>query len=574
MLRVKASKWVFSGVMLVILTSIPVGRFVEFFYVSGGSPKSSFLRSAKNLLTTDRYNFVVFLTDDQPDHTLWSMPRVQQILVSPGLRFRNAFMTTPLCCPARASMFAGGFYAQDTGVLINGSLNGGVKNFKDTQTLTGALQRAGYKTGFVGKYLNGYDKLGAYVPPGWNYFVANKKGGQYSDWYSFDIIGRSSAGQAASSGVEEHVEQYVTDFHRDQALRFLRQVGDSPFLLWVSFFAPHTPATPGRGDEKLFSDFVYRDRAYGEADLSDKPIWVQDEAKLYDPDAEDEFHRQQLRSLQAVDRAVDGVLREIERLGKLNNTIVVFTSDNGLLWGEHHLRDKMMPYDESLRVPFVIRVPAMEPRFDRIEDHLIAVNLDLPATIFDFAGISNRTQGLSIRPLVQNPSVPWRDRFFIENYEPTVWAGIRTEAFKYIEHASGEKELYDLNADAYEERNEYDVRRYSETQKALAQQVQSWKGLAIVTQSLPEGVVGSDYAYTLSSWGGKPPFAWSVVGGKLPAGLMLDSRLGKIHGVPKRMGLWKVNIRVMDSSLRAYAGGQRRFVRRFKINVVLRDPHS
>ncbi|MFQ6115100.1 MAG: sulfatase-like hydrolase/transferase, partial [bacterium] len=263
------------------------------------------------------YNFVVILTDDQHWDTVGDtgvnaeiremfgrpiMPEVEQHLVAKGVLFTNAFVTTPLCCPDRASTLAGGFYAHNTGVLTNRPPNGGAQKFKDKETLSTLLQNEGYKTAFIGKYMNGYANIDpeGYVPPGWTRFVATFK---KKSWTNYSVV-IGCSGINPSLGVIAEQTQYITDFQKDQALDFLEQYGDSPFLLFLSTHAPHTPATPAAGeDEQLFSGYTYRGRAYGESDLSDKPAWVQTQAEEFESkiDTRDELHRKQLRSLQAVD---------------------------------------------------------------------------------------------------------------------------------------------------------------------------------------------------------------------------------------------------------------------------------
>ena len=161
---------------------------------------------------------------------------------------------------------------------------------------------------------------------------------------------------------------------------------------------------PAPGDETLFSDYEYRNRAYGEADLSDKPTRIQQTLPL-DTRQLQTFQRNQLRALQAVDRAVGAIVDKLEAKNKLAQTVLIFTSDNGYLWGEHGLQGKGEPYEESIRVPLVIVLPGIAPRTD---DHLVAMNLDVPQTIFDLAGISKDTDGVSLVPLLQGDNSLWR----------------------------------------------------------------------------------------------------------------------------------------------------------------------
>jgi N-acetylglucosamine-6-sulfatase len=348
-------------------------------------------------------NVVIIKTDDQRWDTLWAMPIVQEELVRHGVTFANAFVSTPLCCPERASFLAGGFYAHNTGVLNNTPPNGGVTRFLDRDTLPVRLQRAGYRTALIGKYLNNYPSIQPYIPPGWTKFLYAAGG---HDWMNYQITIGSSSPDAPSSGRSARVSQYVTDFIRDEAIQFLREAGSSPFFLYLTPIAPHTPAIPAPGDEGLFADYVYRGRGYKAGDLSTTP-YPQDAAATYDTAAQDEFHRLQLQSLQAVDRMVGAIVQELKTLGQFDNTLLVFMSDNGYLWGEHWLSSKLHPYEESIRVPLVVVMPGVHPRVD---NHLVVANLDVPTTIFAVAGMPRTdTDGHDLVPLLRNPRLPGRE---------------------------------------------------------------------------------------------------------------------------------------------------------------------
>jgi arylsulfatase A-like enzyme len=336
------------------------------------------------------------------------MSIVQQELVRRGVTFDNAFVSTPLCCPEHASFLAGGFYAHNTGVLTNAAPNGGITKCVDVDTLPVRLQRAGYKTAILGKYFNKYALISPYIPPGWTKCVQATGG---SNWMTYGATVGSSGPDALSSGVHVRVSQYLTDFLRDEAINFIQAAGSSPFFLYFVSLAPHAPAIPAPGDEALFANYLYRGRGYQEEDLSDKP-YLQDDAVRYDTAAQDEFHRRQLQSLQAVDRAIGAIVQELKILGKLDQTLLVFMSDNGYLWGEHWQIKKALPYEESIRVPLVVVMPGILPRQD---GHLVVANLDVPTTIFAVAGIPRfDTDGQSLVPLLRNPAIPWRTEFLIE----------------------------------------------------------------------------------------------------------------------------------------------------------------
>lgn len=490
------------------------------------------------------YNFVVIFTDDQRFDTLQFMPLVQKELMEKGVTFTSAYVSNPSCCPARATMLSGGFYSKNTGVLTNTQPNGGFAEFEDQDTLPTALAAVGYKTAMIGKYMNGYPA--PYVPAGWTFFE-----------------------RKITNDTEKLVES---------ALLFLEDYASSPFFLYFTPYSPHYPATPVAEDAGKFPNFLYRGRGYGEDDLSDKPVWVTkrqaDHHRLFDnQQEEDEFHRDQLRTLQGVDRAVGRILEKLTELGVLEKTVIIFTSDNGLMWGEHGLWGKKYAYEESIRVPFVIRMPDISPRVD---DQLVVVNLDIPATLFELAGINKINDGLSLLPLLKQPNAPWRSEFLIEAYGGApgfLWAGLRSRNFngdwKYVEHPTGEVEFYDLTTDPLELESRHNDPAYANLLNNFAISLNQLKGVAITSAKArgTEARSGSYFAYQLSAWGGNGEYQWSIVEGSLPPGLMLDSVSGLISGTPSQAGEYKFAVRVEDSAMATQAKRPQRFIQHRKIDV-------
>lgn len=523
-----------------------------------------------------QYNFVIILTDDQRWDTLWAMPLVQKKLIAQGVTFVNAFVSTPICCPTRASLLAGGFYAHHAGVLTNNLPNGSAQKFQDTETLATLLQQRGYRTAFVGKYMNGYPEMAPYIPPGWTYFVETSA--PRPSWFNFNAVFGSSD-QQATEGEIQRISQYITDFHKDQALEFLDQNGDAPFFLLFSPNAVHTPTTPAPEDEKLFLDYQYRERAYGEKELSDKPVWVQrirNACKGLQKERDEEI-RDQLRSLQAIDRAVEAIVEKIEDKGLLDKTVFIFTSDNGYMWCEHGVFAKGVHYEESIRVPFVFVMPGIEARID---EHFVVSPLDIGPTIFELVGLSKRTDGVSLVPLVRYSDIPWREAFLIEHFGATdfgsygqwgVWSGLRIknthEEWKYVEYPTGEIELYDLLEDPFEEESKHDDPAYQDIIRDFAERLDRVRGLAVTVFEAPKGIVGQHYTFQLTAWGGQKPYRWDVVEGTLPAGLFLNSSTGLISGIPGQPEVQIVQIRVMDSSVAIYTGQPQSFIQEFTITI-------
>ena len=395
------------------------------------------------------------------------------------------------------------------------------------------------------------------------------------DWLSHIATVGSSGSEAPSSGVDILVTQYLTDFLRDMAVTLIREEDSAPFFIYFAPLAPHTPAVPAPEDTALFPTYVYRGRGYQEADLSDKR-YLRDDAAQYRTARTDFIARRQLRSLQAVDRAVGAMVQALKAVGKLRQTLLIFMSDNGYLWGEHWQTGKSLPYEESIRVPLVVVMPGLHPRED---PHPIVANLDVPTTIFEAAGMPRTdTDGRSLFPLLRDPHRAWRTEFLIEHYaqdpkvrgplDPSVplhsvWAGLWAGRYKYVEWESGHKMLFDLPLDSYELQNESDNPAYQDIVQHLARRLEALKGLALLSAEPPRGKVGQVFAWSLAAWGGTPPYAWGVAQGSLPPGVTLESGTGHIVGTPAQRGTFPVWIQVRDASVSPYSGQPQAHTRPF-----------
>ncbi len=404
----------------------------------------------------ERPNIVLIVTDDQRWDTLVAMPSLLREVAGRGVSFSNAFVVNPLCCPSRASILTGQ-YSHTTGVYTNAGGFGGFESFDDRSTLATWLQSAGYRTGLVGKYLNGYlSREGDYVPPGWDRWFAltglKGSGGYYNYEASVD-------GSVESFGMDD--DEYSTDRLADEALSFIRGApSGQPLFLYFTPHAPHEPAAPAERHRGAFSDLpALRPASYNEADLSDKPAWLRDLPALT-PDERrelDALRRDQFATLVAVDEAVQGILDGLEETGRLANTMVVFTSDNGFLWGEHRLTAKSAPYEESIRVPLVVRFDPLV-RTPRSEDRL-ALNIDLAPTIAELAGLpAPDADGASLVGLLAGRPSEWRSDFLVEHKkagskETTTYCAVRSEEALYVYYETGEEELYDLTTDPNQLKN-------------------------------------------------------------------------------------------------------------------------
>jgi N-acetylglucosamine-6-sulfatase len=421
----------------------------------------------------ERPNLVLIMTDDQRADSLFAMSNVRRLLGKHGVTFTNSFVTTSYCCPSRVSTFTGQ-YSRHTGVLDNGGPNGGATVFRDDSTLATWLKSVGYATSFVGKYLNQYKRLmgGQYIPPGWD------------DWNAI-IVPRYYDYTTNENGHLVHhgrsVSDYSTTYLANRAIDFIRNAPE-PFFLYFAPHAPHAPPVPAPREPHAFEDLpLYQAPSANEPDVSDKPwhglhppLSTTVMGRLQDQ------RRKALATLLEVDRAVGAIIHALVVKGALKNTIMAFTSDNGLMWGEHRLRGKVWPYEESIRVPLIVRTP-WEDRPGRYDSHLV-LNIDLAATFSELAGVPPGLlqDGLSLVPLLRNVHVrSWRDAFVVEFLGtdqrsirgPPRFRGIRTSRYLYIEYEIGWRELYDLRRDPHELQNLAGLPSAQHLQASLSQEL-------------------------------------------------------------------------------------------------------
>jgi N-acetylglucosamine-6-sulfatase len=384
-------------------------------------------------------NVVLIVTDDQRWDTISAMPTVQSQLVGEGITFTNAFAVNPLCCPSRASILTG-LYSHSTGVWTNA----GFGRFDDRSTIAVHLRRAGYRTAFVGKYLNNYNST--YVPPGWDRWVALVP----SNAVNYFSYGLNVDGTIVARG--DAPGDYSTDVLAAEAESFIRSASvNRPLFLLVAPYAPHGPATPAPRHAGSFPGMdPWRPVSHNEPDVSDKPSWLRAVEPLADPSVVDDFRRRQYQSLLSVDDAVGRILDALADTGRLEDTLVVFTSDNGFLWGEHRLFGKVVPYEESIRVPLIVRHDRAlgAPRIEQRQ----ALNVDLAPTIAAYAGRSLRAEGRNLRPVIERRPVSWRTSFLVEGrnypaFPSPSYCAIRGSRYMYAAYATREEELYDLQLD-------------------------------------------------------------------------------------------------------------------------------
>jgi N-acetylglucosamine-6-sulfatase len=405
--------------------------------------------------TTQQPNIVFVLTDDLDYASAQKMPEISALLAEQGTSFEEAFVSHSVCCPSRATILTG-LYDHNHNVLSNRPPDGGFEKFvsegHEENTIGVGLQEAGYQTAFFGKYLNGYqrERRGAdptHVPPGWDEWYGKLDG---QDLYDYRI---NENGEEVSYGSEE--EDFYTDVLAGQTTDFVRRAApdSEPFFMYVAPTAPHGPATPAERHEGAFSEEEpYRPLSYNEEDVSDKPSQIQETERISEEEAStiDDYYRQRLESMLAVDEMVGWLVEELEATGELENTYIFFTSDNGFEQGEHRLqKGKSQAYEESSRVPLLVRGPGVPAG---VKTEKLAVNTDFAPTFADLAGAAFPADGRSLVPVLagsQDPS--WRTSILLERLpSQRGYQAIRTETHKYVEYNNGDVELYDLTADPYE----------------------------------------------------------------------------------------------------------------------------
>ena len=428
------------------------------------APQSEVERGAME--TEGLPNIVFVLTDDLDVASVPKVPSLKAYMADKGTTFDNAFVTNSLCCPSRSTILTGE-YPHNHLVRNNGPPLGGFKTFhrlgRERSTIATWLDGTGYETAMFGKYLNGYGTGDRHhVPAGWD------------EWYG--TVGDTTLNQNGE------VVKYDEDTYLDDALSGLaqdfvrRQDGeDTPFFMYLSVHAPHAPATPARRYEDLFEGLrAPRTPSYNEAGVSDKPAWLR--SPPLDPkeiERVDGLYRDRLRTMAAVGETVGGLLRTLEETGKLDNTYIVLTSDNGYHMGQHRLElGKQTAYEEDIRIPLMIQGPGVPAGASRDE---MILNNDFAPTFMDLAGLPApaSVDGRSFASLLDtrrdNDPGSWRTAFEIRNWDSKrdnsvskavtpvpSYRAIRTQRYKYVEYQSGQHELYDLREDPYELKNTYD----------------------------------------------------------------------------------------------------------------------
>jgi arylsulfatase A-like enzyme len=406
-----------------------------------------------------RPNIVLVLTDDLDVRTSDFLPRLPALMNGPGLTFTRAYVTTSLCGPSRASLLTGR-YAHNTGVLYNSGPQGGFPAFRrsaEAQTVAVWLKAAGYKTALFGKYLNDYpaDSPPEYIPAGWDDWQVQLTSYEDARYYNYQM---NENGRIVAYG--HSPQDYDADVLARKSVDFIQKAAaepTKPIFLYVATQAPHTPATyADRHAGQPCGDGAPYVPSFNEGDVSDKPAWVQNTALLTASDIKklNYFQQSRVLSMLAVEELLDQILQALIATGRIGNTYVFFTSDNGLLLGEHRQVDrKTNAYEEAILVPLIVRGPGV-PAGQR--SALPVLNIDLAPTFAELAGVTVSAEAVDGRSLVPflrgTPPDPakWRTDFLVEHYSNGVSGSVRNADVLYTDLESGERELYDMAKDPYQ----------------------------------------------------------------------------------------------------------------------------
>lgn len=410
-----------------------------------------------NAAVSNKPNIVLLLTDDQRYDTLQYMPILQARLGN-AIKFDNAYNAVPLCCPDRASLLSGQ-YSHNTKIYDNDPPTGGAPVFKDASTLATWLKSVGYRTGLFGKYMNSYVNISPYIPPGWDdwrAFVENN--GNYVN-YTLNENGTVNLYGATEA-------DYSTNVVTDRAISFIQSTpANQPVFVYLTPFAPHSelgsssslPA-PAPSDVGSFASLApWRPISFNETDVSDKPLWIRNLLVLSAARiANIDLHRQrEIESLQAVDRSIGRVLDELQATGRLNNTVFVFTSDNGQEWGEHRwANQKWCAYLECVKQPLWISVPGVSPRN---EDNYVSM-IDIAPTLAEFAGAKpvGRINGNSFLDVINTPTSPWKEDVYVEYLgaypfgSQSIFRMVIKDTYSYVEYDNNDREFYNFATDPYQ----------------------------------------------------------------------------------------------------------------------------
>ena len=458
-------------------TTLLVASIALTVLLASGVSVLSLKGSEVSAQTPKKPNIVFILADDMRYDDLKYMPKTRSLLAARGRRFEQAFVSLATCCPSRATIMRGQ-YAHNHKVWFNengpvGGWQGYRNNGNETTNVATRLRGSGYRTGLFGKYLNEYVKT-TYVPPGWDDWF----GMIPPNYFDYPVNDNGTIKRYGTAA-----RDYSTDVITEQTKQFIAASVSKrkPFFAFVTPKAPHEAAIAAPRDRHTYDGKkAPRPPSFNEQDVSDKPPWMSSRPKLSGAEIAkiDAFHEKRVETLQAMDDLVAGVVNKLGRAGVLNSTYIFFTSDNGWEQGEHRItHGKGRPYEESIRVPLLVRGPGISAGSTTEK---LVLNTDFLPTFTDLAGVATPSyvDGRSLRPVLKGGATTWRTAILLETrYSSTSkqnYYGIRTsDGSKYIEYSGGSREYYTLNRDPYELSNTYNAARPPTTLAARLQKLKN-----------------------------------------------------------------------------------------------------
>lgn len=509
-------------------TQTPSGSEVRSVSPAGGQFSETEKQQAPTLQTSKkkktRPNFVVIQTDDMIVDDLNVMPAVK-LLAKNGATFEQALTPFALCCPSRAALMTG-CYPHNNGISANFPPEGGFVpwEIKNGEKFTAYwLKKAGYYTGHIGKYINGYgmyNRVVPRIPSGWSEWHGTSDPSTYQ-MYGYrmnSIVNGKLKSKVYGDFYAEDKKNYLTDVGTQKALSFLgRQKKErKPFFLQVAYLAPHVetvpltdgswkdnwadvdkpasgsgidiqtiPPRPALRHQNLLPNIALaQDPSFNEADRSDKHPFIRDLPQLTDQDVAElaADNRARKLSLLAVDEGVAAIVAELKKNGQLDNTYIVFMGDNGYILGQHAIRyGKYFPYEPAIRIPMIINGPGIKPKTVVTES---VFEIDVTPTVLELAGVkpTRPVDGLSLVSRLQGKA-PMKKRTLLLSSGPQksangtdlpLFDGVRTERYVWWKYEDGFEEMYDLEKDPYQIESVANNPAYANTKAAL---INEWNTL-------------------------------------------------------------------------------------------------
>jgi N-acetylglucosamine-6-sulfatase len=464
-----------NGRLLLLLISIAV-------LATGASGATGASRGQARPQAVAKPNILIIETDDQTLAEMEVLPNVQRLIGGQGVTFDNYFDSFSLCCPSRATLLTGQ-YPHNNGVRGNALPQGGYYKLESSNTLPVWLQRGGYYTIHLGKYLNGYGTRNPReIPPGWSEWHGAVDPSTYR-YYNYQL---NESGTVNTYCPTPNAACYQTDVFRSKAEEIIRRrTPGGPWFMWLTFLADHSGAprdpddptnlatpSPAPRHRNHFAGFpLPQPPSFNEADVSDKPASIRRRARFTAARirAIQESWQQRRESLLAVDEAVASIMATLAASGELQRTLIMFTSDNGFFHGEHRIPNgKVIWYEPSIHLPFLMRGPGIPRGVHRSQ---LISNIDIAPTVLAAAGVrpGRILDGVRLQLLARDRNRELGRDLLVDNTPGTGhFDAIRTRNYKYAEYATGEKEMYDLRRDPYELQSVHADPRYAALRDALA----------------------------------------------------------------------------------------------------------